>query len=569
MSSRRTLHALALSGLLVVVGGLSAAGCRGEAPERPDIQAAPDPTAAPADADTPASPEPNGADAVAAPEPAADAEAPAPPDPTDTGSEPTDPEPGAAVFPDDPFRAERPAAGPVADVVLPGIERFTHASGIEVYLVAQDKLPTVYMSFEFDLGGVDDPSDRVGLASVCLDLFSESTARLDKIAFAEAQADHAVSIWSPAGLETAHVNMRTLSTQLGPALDLLGELLATPGMRAEDFERIVSRRKAELRQQRATADAVARRIYRSLVWGADHPYARVQLEEHLDAITLDDCQGFVKRLRPAGARLWVAGKVTRASLDAALTARLTEWFAAPDPPGTDREQIREAQAASGTIYFVQLDGAVQSAIAVGHAGPERAAEDYEATHLMMQILGGSFASRINMNLREDKGYAYGAFGGFSYRRNGSHLAISASVEGSSTALALEEIAKEIRGMREGGPTAAELRREQEGALLALPAQFATPSKVLDEYQDLVFYGLPLDWFVGHQKRLRALDLAAVAAAAKEHVRESGYVVLVVGDGTMKAKDSERTVLEELERLAADKVFGDGGLVVLDPDGRRL
>jgi zinc protease len=178
---------------------------------------------------------------------------------------------------------------------------------------------------------------------------------------------------------------------------------------------------------------------------------------------------------------------------------------------------------------------------------------------MLEILGGSFSSRINMNLREDKGYTYGGRAGVSYRRAGGSFSASSSVRTDVTGPALREVIKEILGMRAGDPTAEELRRVQEGAMLALPAEFATPSDTLGAVQRLSFFDLPLDWYAGYQQRLRAVDIAAVRKAAEKHLRAQDFVVLVVGDADK--------VLKDLDAIAAEKVFGKGGLVVLDADGK--
>jgi len=463
-------------------------------------------------------------------------------------------------------RSKRPTPTAIAELKVPTPESFQLDNGLTVYLLKTDTLPTVTMTFEFDLGVVSDPPDRLGLASVCLDLYSEGTERLDKVAWSEALADHAVAIYSPAGLETSSVSMRALVSELDPGLDLLAELLTSPGMRQTDFDRIIADRKAALAQSRGTANGVASRLLPSLVWGTGHPYGPVQLESHLDAMTLADCKAWVGQLRPDGARLWVAGKVTLDGLRSALNQRLAKWSGkAPTTPS-----IAPAPAPTGTIFAVQVDGAVQSMVIVADPGPLRTAEDYEATHLMAQIFGGSFSSRINMNLREAKGYAYGSSGRFSYRRAGSQLGVSASVESSTTALSLREMSLEIKNMRDTLATPVELTREREGALLALPARFAQASDTLDELRSVYFFGLPFTWFAGYQERLKAVDLAAVQAAAKAHLAPGDVTVLVVGDLTKPAKDVDgKTLRDELQKLADEKLFGGGGLVLLDVDGKRL
>ncbi|TNF29594.1 MAG: insulinase family protein, partial [Deltaproteobacteria bacterium] len=468
----------------------------------------------------------------------------------------------AGIFPDEPFRATQPVPGPVSDLKMPTIEQFTLPSGLTVYLLQQTQLPTVFMSFEFDVGSANDPPNQDGLASVCLDLYSEGTEKLDKIAFAEKQADHAVQIWSPAGVEMSTVNMKALEGQLGPALDLLAELLESPGMRQGDLDRILTKRAADLKQERGTPNGIAQRLFDRLVWGDAHPYGHVVTQADLDAITLDSCKAWVAQLRPGGARLWVVGRLTREQLEKALGERLAGWTG----EAPKAQPIPAATPATGRISFVQVDGATQSFVMIGAPGPQRSAADYEATFLMAQILGGSFSSRINMNLREDKGYAYGAFGGFDYQRGGSALQIAASVKDSTTALALLEMAKEMKGMREGGATAEELSREKDGALLGLPAKFATPTDTLSQLKRLAYFGLPLDWYVKYPERLRAADAAAVLAAAKAHLPEGNVDVLVVGDANAKVEGDGGTVMEALKKLADDKVFGDGSLIVLDPDG---
>ncbi len=465
------------------------------------------------------------------------------------------PEPSGPVWPDEPFRAGAPTPGPIPELRLPSVETFKLANGLDVFLVEQTSLPTVTMYFEFDGGSVADPPSKIGLTSICLDLLDEGTKNLDKAAFEEKQADYAVNVSSSAGSESSNVSVRALKAQLGPALDLMAEMLQTPGLRKDDFDRIKDRRKAALLQAKASPGPVAGRLWNALVWGADHPYGRIETDKTIDAIKLSDCTAVINKLRPGGAQLWVTGMINRAELTAAIESRLPKWTG----KAPARAKLAPAKPRLGTIFFVHIADAAQSSIYVGHPGPDRKAPDYAATDLMMNILGGSFASRINMNLREDKGYTYGGRAGIAYRRNGGTFTASSSVRTDVTVPALREVHKEIAGMRSGDPTTEELRRVQEGALLALPAQFATPSNTLSAFQRLDFYDLPLDWYAGYQQNVRAVDIPAVRKAAETHLRGQDFVVLVVGNSDV--------ILNDLKQLANDKVFGDGGLVILDADGK--
>ncbi|MBA3547027.1 MAG: insulinase family protein [Nannocystis sp.] len=461
----------------------------------------------------------------------------------------------SSVWPDEPFRAKAPAATAIAELKIPDVTSFKLDNGLQVHLVRQDKLPTVQMTFAFDFGSIGDPKSQTGLTSICMDLLDEGTKKYETAAFEEKQADHAVNVSSFGGLESAGINVRALKSQLGPALDLMAEMLQAPGMRQTDLDRLKDRRKASLLQAKASPGSIGGRLYSMLVWGDGHPYGRIETEASINAVGLKDCQKVIGKLKPDGAHLWVTGMVDEAELRQELGARLPKWSG----KAPARAKIAAAKPRLGTVFFVDVKDAAQSSIYVGHPGPRRQDADYEATDLMLEILGGSFASRINMNLREDKGYTYGGRAGVSYRRAGGSFSASSSVRTDVTGPALREVIKEIVGMRGGDPTVEELRRVQEGAMLALPADFATPSDTLSAVQRLSFFDLPFDWYKGYQQRLRAVDTQAVRAAAEKHLRAQDFVVLVVGDASK--------VLKDLDAIAAEKLFGAGGLVVLDADGK--
>ncbi len=472
------------------------------------------------------------------------------PDPVQPG--PTDTAP--VEWPDEPFRAGRPKPKPVQDVKIPEIETFELDNGVEVYLVRQATLPTVSLFFEWDFGEVDDPKGKAGVTSLCSDLLDEATRDKDKASFAAAQADHAVEVSASGGLENTFVSVQALRRELGPALDLAAEMLLTPGMRPDDFKRLADQEKSWIEQSKGSPSSIAYRLFPSLVWGSMHRYGKLETSASVDEISLADCKKWAAKLAPGGARLWVVGKITQDELRKELDARFGDWKGKAPKPA----KIRDARPAKGTIFFVHVDDAPQSQILIGHPGPARNSDDYEATMLMAQIFGGSFSSRINMNLREDKGWSYGARAGFRYSRGGSYFSVGSSVVAEQTGPALVEVAKEIERMRTSDPTAEELRREQEFTLLAMPAEFSTATRTLLAFRELQQFDMPFDWHAGHQARLRTVDVAAVRAAAEKHLQAQDQVVLVIGDG--------KVVLEQLEKVAADELFGAGGLQFLDSDG---
>jgi zinc protease len=486
--------------------------------------------------------------------------------------------PQELAFPDEPFRKEQPAPAAPRPFRLPEIKPFALKSGIQVYLVEQHTLPIVSIDLSFDGGSVADPKGKEGLASVCMAMMAEGTESLDKIAFAEALADVAASVEAYAGSDTQGVSLGTLTKHLDTVFPLFVDTLLRPGFRGEDLDRMLKRRLEALRQAKGSASSIAGRVNGPILYGGKHPFGRITTEASYGAITLDDCRAYHARwVKPGGARLFVVGDLTEAQIRgyfegdalAAWKGKVPKLPKLPAPDGLD-----------GRIFFVDVPGAKQSEISVMHFGPKRTAKDYFETWVMSSVLGGGFSSRINMNLREDKGYSYGARAGFNYSRHYGVFTGSSSVVGEATYQSLLEMSKEV-GALQGGKTPAtgdELSREKTGAVLALPGRFATASASLGTFRSLVYYGLPLDYYATFVKKVEKVSAKQVAAAAKKHLKPKSAVYLVVGDAKAPMivregkqdvpllKDGKQvTLLEALRDLAASGELGKGKLVVLDAD----
>lgn len=469
---------------------------------------------------------------------------------------PAEPEPPELVFPDEEFRAQRPTVAATRPFKQPKVERFKLANGIEVYLVARHELPTVTMDLVFDGGSVNDPKGKEGLARQCVALMSEGTEKLDKVAFSEALADMASGVNAWAGRDQQGVTVSSLSRFLDPTLDLWADVLLRPGMRQADFERMRAQAKATVKQQKGAPTTVAQRVFGSVLFGEEHPFGRVLTEASLDALTLDDCKAYVAAyIKPQGARLYVVGDITRKQIEEKVGARLGGWKGKPRASA----KLPKPAARQGRIFFVHVANAPQSQIYVMHLGPERKAPDYFANTVMASILGGSFSSRINTNIREDKGWAYGAYGVFRYTRHFGWFLASASVRTDVTKEAIVEIVKEMDGMITGDISDEELQREIKGAILSLPGQFATGMQTLGSFRELVYYGLPLNWYETYVQNVQKVTKDLVKKSARAHLKPRDVVVLVVGDAAK--------VRPKLDELLTSGVLGPGELVVLDADGK--
>jgi zinc protease len=491
------------------------------------------------------------------------------------------------VFPEEDFRKTQPAPGAPHDFKLPAMKPFALPNGIEVYLVEQHNLPIVSMDLNFDGGSITDPKGKDGLASVCMAMLTEGTQQLDKLQYSEALADIASQVNAYATDDVQGIGLATLTKHLDATFALFADTLRSPGWRPADFDRMIKRRVEALKQQRGNPTQIPGRVMGSVLYGPTHPLGSVITEASLRAITIDDCKHQVGTwLQPGHARLFVVGDLTRKQLeDLFAKSPLAAWKGtAPKPP-----VLPAPRTMAGKIFFVHVPDAAQSTVMFLELGPKRTAPDYFANTIMSSVFGGSFTSRLNMNLREDKGYSYGARGGFGYSKAFGTLTATAPVQADSTYQTLLEIQRELEGLASGKHpvTAEELEREKLNATLALPARFATSQAALGQYRSLVYYGLPLDYFNSYVDHVNKVTEAQVKQSAEAHLRLKQGVYLVVGDGNAKMivddpaqpKDkrsvplvkngTQLTLREALEDLAKRGDVGPGGLVELDVDGKPI
>jgi zinc protease len=470
------------------------------------------------------------------------------------------PVPTQLSFPEgDAFREAQPKAGPLAPFKQPAITIFPlGASGITVYLVERHELPTVWMNLTFEGGAIDDPPGKEGTASLCMELMSQGTEKLDRIALQEAEADLASSVSSGSGTDQQWVTMSSLSESIDQTLDLWADTLLHPGLRQEELDRDVKERLDDLREEKGAPDAIASRVNAGIIWGPQHVYGRVDTETSVQAVTLADCKAHIGSfVKPKGAQLFVVGDLTKAQILDKVAKRLGGFQGAPKASA----KIGPPKPRDGRVFVVDVPEAPQSVISILQAGPARKAPDFLPTYLMAQVLGGDFSSRINMNIRERHGYAYGAYGGFSYFRTGSVFYAGGSVRTDVTAESIHEILSEAKRIREAPVGDDELDREKNGEVLSLPASFATASDVLGTYQHLLYYGLPLDYYEHYIPKVQAVTKQQVLDAALAHLDPKEFKILVVGDG--------KQILPKLKDMMKSGELGAGDLVMLDADGNAV
>ena len=493
---------------------------------------------------------------------------------------PAEAKPPVLTFPQEAFRDQQPAAKPPRPLQLPEVQTFKLGGQVDVYLVEKHTLPTISADLNFEGGSINDPSNKTGMVGACMALMGESTTTLEKLQLQEKLANIASSISTYAGKETQGARMSTLTKNIDATLSLFADVLRKPGLREADLKRLIKRRIDAIKQAKAAAPSVAFRVMGSIAYGPRHPFGRISTPAALQSVKVSDCKRYIKSyIKPRGAKLYVVGDMTKDQVIAKFGPLFKSWR------GTPKRSIRvgKPQTRKGKIFFVNIPKSAQSAILVHQFGPKRTDRDYFATEMMAATLGAGFSSRINMNLREDKGYAYGAGMRFNYSRHFSDLMGFSTVRSNATRQSVLEFFREIRNLKSGEQptTAKELSRDQNGAILSLPGQFANSRSALARYRNLVYLGLPLNYYNSYVEGVSSVTLEKVRQMATKHLHPNEAFVLIVGDGDspqlyrntdgkdvpfVDDKGAPVTLRSAVEQLAASGELGRGGLVVLDADG---
>ncbi len=316
----------------------------------------------------------------------------------------------------------------------PGYERRTLSNGLDVWFAAWKTLPLVSVELVVPSGTADDPLDKSGLVALTASLLDKGTARLTATELAESLETLGVTLFTRSSLDDTTVALTALARNLEPSLKIVTEVLVSPRLDPKDFEREQKLALAKLAQGPSSVGWLAGRALPALVYGKGHPYANPAdgYVESVKALTLADVKSFHSgRVGPKGATMIVVGDVEPDRLFALLESTIARWTAKSDGPSL--RPAASSKADPGVIYLVDKPGAAQSIVNVARQWSDRSDPSYYATLLGNQIMGGDFLSRLNQNLREQHGYAYGANSGFRFRRWGSLWVASSNVRTDATA----------------------------------------------------------------------------------------------------------------------------------------
>jgi zinc protease len=453
-------------------------------------------------------------------------------------------------------RSKLPATGTPPDLKLPPLQRTTLSNGLKVVLAERHNAPVVDFTLIIDAGYAADSLASPGTAKLAINMLDEGTKKRNSLQIAERAELLGARLGSGSSLDTSYIGVNAITEKLSDSLELFSDVLINATFPQEDFQRLKAQSLAAIQQEKTQPQGIAMRLFPSLVYGAGHaysnPFSGNGSEKSVTALTRGDMQAFHDRwLRPDNATLLVVGDTTLESVTPLLEKHLAAWKA-PSEPLPKKNLATVAAQAKPRVFLVNRTGAEQTLILGGYAGPSRSDPDYVALETLNTILGGGFVSRLNMNLREDKHWAYGAGSGLSAAEGQGPFFVRAPVQTDKTSESVQEILKELRGILGATPpTDAEIKFARDSLVLQLPGSNETSGEVAGSFADIITYGLKDTYWNDFVGEVKAMTPARLTAAAQKLVHPDALTWVIVGDLAKIEPGIRKLNLGEVKVLDAD------------------
>jgi len=454
--------------------------------------------------------------------------------------------------------ADRSRLPPVGDdpaFTFPEIRRRTLASGLRVWTVEHHAVPLVSFLVLLPVGAAADPPERPGLAAITSDMLDEGCGGMTALDLHEALGRIGANLDTDIGADATLLTLSTLSRFADRGVALLADIVIRPRLEQRDFDRVRELRLNRLVQLRDLPPALADRAFAQMLYPG-HPYGHTPIgtEGSLRAMALREIGAFHRQTySPARTTIIAAGDAPHGQLADLAERAFGGWAARPAESGgpKDPATLKLPPPPADRVALVHRAGSAQSELRIGHVGPARSTPDYHALIVLNMVLGGQFVSRINMNLREDKGYTYGARTSFEFRRGAGPFTLSASVQSEATADAIREALSELRAIRGDRPvTPGELETGRAALTRGYPRNFETADQIARAAAQLALYDLPDDYFSTFVPRVRAVDEAAVTRVAAAHIDPAKLLTVVVGDREKVAASLRGLDLGRVAEIAA-------------------
>ncbi|HTC79968.1 MAG TPA: pitrilysin family protein, partial [Acidimicrobiia bacterium] len=444
----------------------------------------------------------------------------------------------------EPWRATVPTPGPAPTMPLPSVQRFTLGNGLAVWLVESHRLPLVSASLVSRLGSAGDPPDRPGLTDLATGTLDGGTTHRDALGLSRELEAAGATLSNDTGKDGTWLSASALTAHAPAALDILADAVLHPTFPDDEVARVRDADIVALRQSADNAGTVASAVAAREVFGAGHPYGHrvTGTEDGLRAATIDDLRlAHDRAFTPTNTALVLAGDLTAAQARTLAEGAFGSWTGgspAGGPPAAGVSAAGPSAAGAspppqpGTperVLIVDKPGSSQTALVLAAPGVARADPDYEPLLVTNQVFGGAFSSRLNQDLRERRGYTYGAYSSVDALRSAGLVTLAMDVETPSTADAVQAALHDADTLAASGVTADELGRARQGLVGSMPSLFATGSETLSTLRSLYLYDRPPDDYRTRPARLAGITAADVAAVARRRFGPGAFTIVAVGD----------------------------------------
>ena len=455
-------------------------------------------------------------------------------------------------------RAEKPKVDMGVSAKFPDLQRATLKNGMKVVLARRSESPTVVASMMFDAGYCTDKfGGKPGLANLAMNMLDEGTKTLNSLQINERLQLLGASLNTTSDLDFSYVNLNTLKQSLDPSLDLMADVVLNPAFPEKDFDRLKSQQISTIQNEKTQPQSMVMRVMPELLYGKDHPYGMPMSgtgeEDAVKAMTLADVRGFQQRwLHPNNATIVVTGDISMEELTAKLEKRFGTWQKGETP----KKVIPEVKTAgsTGKIYLIDRPESEQSLLVAGYLTKPYGQLDENAIEQMNNVLGGDFTSRINLNIREDKHWSYGAGSTIMNTRGQRPFLVFAPVQTDKTKESAQEVIKEVTAFSGDKPmTQAEFDKTKQNTVLGMAGMWETNARVNRSVAEIVKYQLADDYWKTYSQRVQALGLKDVQNVAKTMIQPANLGWFMAGDAEKVLPGLQQLGLEVIQIDANGKV----------------
>jgi zinc protease len=451
-------------------------------------------------------------------------------------------------------RSRLPSPGPAPDVKFPTIQRATLSNGVKIMLAERHSIPVVNFSLVLDAGYAADQYATPGTAKLAMAMLDEGTKRRTSLQISEELAQLGADLNSSANLDVAVVSLSSLKTNLDASLDIFADVILNPSFPEADFKRLQKQQLDGIEQEKVDPVAMAFRVFPRFLYGQGHAYGNPLTGSGTEATVSKLSRAEMEKFHQTwfkanNAILVVVGDTTLAEIKPKLEAFFKDWKEGSIPK---KNVSTVAQQSKSMVYLMDRPGSQQSLLFAGNVAPPKANPDEVAIETLNNILGGTFTSRINMNLREDKHWSYGAGSVLAGARGQRPFFAYTSVQTDKTKESMAEINKELREVLDKRPvTDEEVGKNKNNEILELPGTWETAQSVGTSMSNLIRYGLPDDYYQTYPEKIRQLTTAQVKAAAQKLLFPDHLVWVVIGDRTKVESGIRELGLGQIRLIDAD------------------